>query len=401
MTAQKITGNILQRLPRAYLFFGIFCTLFIALMVFVEINNGKFWTNDLKVYFDATKDYFDGNNPYKKPYGLSSGYFKYPPTTLYFFWGLSNLNYFLAQIFHVILLGIALIGSISILHFSFLHNKSGETSNRRFALLYIAFILIIMHVVREFHMGNVNLLLLFLFVLGIRSLSSKKYFYVGLFWSLMVILKPIVILAFVPLILFQNWRVIFYLAGFGILYFLLPIIQNGWNGNLELWSSWIQSVSKHGDYIKSENSLTYLANYYFEIKSTWIPSIVIFVLLISAMIVTYIRNNKNYCCLIEFSIVFLAFTPNFFVTDTEHFLLTLPLLVLLIKMLIEEKNKIYWFILFILLIPFSFNMNDLLGHNISDIIDESGMLGISNLGFIFLYFLLSIKGSRELKLNSI
>lgn len=392
-------NNLLKRVTKTYLFFGIFCLLFICLMIFVEINNGKFWTNDFRVYYEATRDFFAGNNPYEKPYGLGSGYFKYPPTTLYFFWATSNLNYFFAQLIHVFILVVSLIGSITILHDSFLKNKLTISFKSSNLLLYFAFVLIVMHVVREFHMGNVNLLLLFFFVLGILGIKNERYFFTALFWSLMVILKPIVILAFIPLVLYKQWKLISYLAGFGLLYFILPVIQKGWNGNIDLWNSWFISVSKHGDYIVSENSLTYLVNYYFGIKSTWLPSIILLVVLISIMVINQFKSMRNAIFLPEWSIVFLAFTPNFFVTDTEHFLLTLPLLILLVRALIEKKNKIHWFIFGLLIIPFSFNMNDLLGDKISDIIDESGMLGLANLGFILMFVVITPKNKSEIQSN--
>ena len=63
MSGTKPSLNLFSKIPRAYYFFGIFCLLFVVLMVSVEINNGKFWTNDFVVYFGATKDYFSGNNP--------------------------------------------------------------------------------------------------------------------------------------------------------------------------------------------------------------------------------------------------------------------------------------------------------------------------------------------------
>jgi hypothetical protein len=44
-------------------------------MIFVEISNGKFWTNDLIVYYGATRDYLKGGSPYIHPYGLGSGFF--------------------------------------------------------------------------------------------------------------------------------------------------------------------------------------------------------------------------------------------------------------------------------------------------------------------------------------
>ena len=58
MSADK-TQSLVKRIPRGYYFFGIFCVLFVGLMVSIEIINGRFWTSDLVVYFGASKDYFN------------------------------------------------------------------------------------------------------------------------------------------------------------------------------------------------------------------------------------------------------------------------------------------------------------------------------------------------------
>jgi len=87
---------------RPYVIFSVFSLLFIALMTFVEIKNGKFWTNDLYVYYGAVKDYFNGVSPYEHAYRLNSGLFKYPPPVLYLFTPLLGFPYFAAQLVHVV-----------------------------------------------------------------------------------------------------------------------------------------------------------------------------------------------------------------------------------------------------------------------------------------------------------
>lgn len=387
MTKNTFIQSI-KKIPRAYWFFGIFCFLFTALMVFVEINNGKFWTNDFKVYYDATRDFFSGNDPYQTHYGLSSGYFKYPPTTLYFFGLVSWLPYFTAQLIHTFFLLASLILATSLFHNAIFLPIAGNDSKRYRGILYLAFVFIAIHIVREFHLGNINLMLLFLFVVGLTQME-KSNFTVAIFWSCMVILKPIVILAFIPLLFFKKWRIIVWMAGFGIIFFLVPIVNVGWTGNIALWTNWFNAIGAHGDYIISENSLTYLTNYYLGIKSAWLPSIIALVVLVIFLYLDAIKYQFSKQKILHHAIVLLAFTPNFFVTDTEHFLLSLPLLLLVIKLLVELKNKWFWIPFVLLIIPFSFNSNDLLGRNLSDYFDERGMLGIVNLGFIIFYLILS------------
>ncbi len=380
----------LNKIPRAQVYFGIFFILFVALMEFVEIKNHKFWTNDFEVYYGATKDYFSGNNPYIKNYGLDTGFFKYPPTTLYFF-GLAILfKYFFAQVIHIIVL------SISFLISTFLLNKiifvePSKSQKSTFGIYFLGFIFIVIHIAREFHMGNVNLILLGLFSLGLWYLKAQKQLHVAIFWSIMVVLKPIVILAFIPLFFFKQWKTMIYMILFGLIFLAFPIVFSGWNGNILLWKDWFASIAKHGEYLYSENSLTYLTEYYFHIQSAWIPSLIVLLILVGLMLYCIKIGKTSIQDLIIWSIILLGFTPNFFVTDTEHFVLSLPLLLILLNKIIQTKKIIHWFLFILLIIPFSLNSNDILGRNISDFIDEIGLMGISNLGFILMFLVLYFK----------
>ena len=372
--------NKFSQIPNGYYFFGIFCVLFVVLMVTVEMVNGKFWTSDLAVYYGATNDYFDGINPYKDYYELPTGYFKYAPTTLYFFYPMVWLKFFIVQILHTTLLTLSLWISISVLHYLFVY-REGE--RKLFGILYLSFSFIAIHVVREFHMGNVNLLLLFFFTFGMWNYSRHKQGIGAIWWSIMIVLKPIVILTFIPLLFLKKWKVIGYMALCGILYFILPIFYSGFNGLSAVWWNWYEAISNHSNHVQSENSLSYLLRYYTGFQSEWGASNA-FLVLLMVFLAWSIWKYKTLNT-IQWLTLFLAFCPNFFVTDTEHFLLSGPLLIVLLKQLFEQKNAILWVIYSICILFFSFNANDLLGSQISDPLDRAGLLGLTNLIFIVMY----------------
>lgn len=394
MSQENRRINALTKIPRGYYFFGIFCVLFVGLMVVIETNNGKFWTNDFVVYFEATKDYFSGNNPYEVNYGLDTGYFKYAPTTLYFFSPAVLLHFSVAQLIHTFFLLVSLISSMWIIHRMFILQDVGK---KRIGLLYIGFAMIAPHIAREFHMGNVNLLLLFFFCIGLFALEMKKDLQVAVFWSIMIILKPIVILAFIPLLFYKKWKIIFTMGGIGLLFFLLPILFSGFNGTIELWSNWLDAIILHGKYLESENSLTYLLHRFTGIKSTWGASLVFLSLLTGVLV--WNKRKLNSISLVEWVVVFFAFCPNFFVTDTEHFLLSIPLIMMLFKELIRVNSLVYWIPFGVSVFFFSLNINDLLGHAISNVIDENGLLGVANMTFIVLFCV--IRTSQHVNKSSV
>lgn len=387
--------DLIRKIPRAYYIFGAVALLFCSILTLVEIKNGKFWTNDFRVYYDAVNDFFRGNDPYIQNYGLDSGYFKYPPFTLYLFSFFTVVPFWVGQLFHTILLAFSLIVSFPLLK-NLAEKTSGiQVSGKKTWILYVAFLLIAIHLTREFHLGNINLLLLLLFSLGLSGLNKGKVFQTALFWGLMAVLKPIMIMAFIPLLFWKKWKIILLLCGFGIFFFLFPVLHLGWNGSLNLWLHWFRAIGAHGEYIVSENSITYFASHYFGIVSAWIPSLLCLLVLAAIMTFDLLSNRNGKNQMMRWTIIYTAFTPNFFVTDTEHFLLAAPLLIFLLFMLPEINRVPYWIAFAIGALLFSFNSNDLLGRELSDYFDAQGILGIGNIVFIITFLLISRKQSRN------
>lgn len=374
-----------KHFSKPHLIFYIFVGVFLGLFVTVESINQKLWTNDFRVYYGAVNDFFEGNNPYEKSYGLNTGYFKYPPFTLYLFSILKLLPYWLAQWVHLFLSAMALMISIPLLKSI---GENFSVGRRQTWILYFSFFCISIHLVREFHMGNVNLILLGFFTIGLYFINSKSIWGTVICWSLMIILKPIMILSLIPLIFFKKWILIFAVGTAGIFFFLFPVIHLGWNGNLSIWTGWYQSVAEHGDYIVSSNSLKYLSNYYLGTQSEWIPSLAGLTLLTGVMYFSYFKQHSSPVKLSDWIIIFTAFIPNFFVTDTQHFLLSVPLIIFLLLELSQRKSIFPWIIFGLGFILFSLNSNDLLGKELVSYLSDHGSVGIGNMIFILLFIVL-------------
>jgi len=60
--------------------------LFVLVLALVlEVVNGRFWLNDLKVYVMAADALRQGQPVYGLPFGLDTGFYKYAPGVLYLF----------------------------------------------------------------------------------------------------------------------------------------------------------------------------------------------------------------------------------------------------------------------------------------------------------------------------
>lgn len=383
-----------MKISRSSLYFYVFLLLFCVLFVVVESLNGKLYTNDFLVYFGATHDFFDGKSPYQHSYGLSTGFFKYTPTTLFLFGTYTWIPFYFAKGIHLLFLVVALIGSFGLL------TKMIDQKFRfefKTGLLLLAFLTIATHIVRELHLGNINLILLVLFLLGSYLHTRQKQIGHIVCWGLMIILKPIVLFILIPWLMKHEWKFIFSIGFLGLFFLIFPLFFVGWNGNLVLWQDWLNAISEHGDYITSYNALSYLGSFYFSLPSNWLlPSI--FLVLLSAYAFYDLQiSNENKFDLTAWSILFLAFSPNFFITDTQHFLLSLPLIFLLIYQLKTAKSGLAWIVFGIGFFGFSLNSSDLWGKEFAHQMDVFGLLGLSNLLWIGLFIFNSYYFNREIK----
>jgi hypothetical protein len=359
--------------------YSLLMTVFALLFVSVELNNEKLYANDFRVYYEATKDFFNGNNPYIHPYGLDTGYFKYPPTTLLFFAPASWFSFSLVKIIHVLLIYLSLLIALPL--WQRMISYVFEIKAPKW-LLSLGFFVIAIHLTREFHMGNVNVLLLVSFVLGAWFYHKSEYYTSSFFYGMMLILKPIMLLVIVPIVLYRNWKMIGLLTAWGLLFFLGPILIWGWETNWKLWDGWVKSVTSHGEYISNPSSLQFMIPNLLGQPHSWIPSLIGLVLLLIYWFIMDFKDHQNMKSFWFWTVALLGFIPNFFVTDSQHFLLSIPTVLTLVLFISNIKSKIGWILYCLGMLLFSFDSMDLWGRELSTKFTEWGILGIGNLIFI-------------------
>ena len=386
--------DLLKRDNRYLLYFGLFCSFFVGLMTFVEIKNGKFWTNDLFVYVNASKDYFSGNTPYEKAYGLTSGLFKYPPTSLYFLWPMKTLGYFSIQLIHTVLSLLSFLIVVTVLHRNLRQSLTNSMGKNYAWVLWLSFVFVAIHLVREFHMGNINLQLLALFALGWSALKRRKMKSAAVLLAIVILFKPFMLLIIFPM--FRSYRKeILGIGLLGMVFFVVPFIFNGWTGGMNLWSEWFAAVLRHGDYQVNHDSLSSLISFYTGFKNEWLPVLLFSLLILGILFIDIYKTQR--ISPEEWMCVLLAFTPNLFKTDTQHFMFSLPLIFLLIQSLIQRRNILLWLVFGVFMAGFSLNSNDLLGKELGAAVTEHGILGLANLGLVILFIFLKFNTIHEEK----
>jgi len=370
---------------RPYVIFAVFSLLFIALMTFVEIKNGKFWTNDLYVYYGAVKDYFNGVSPYEHAYRLNSGLFKYPPPVLYLFTPLLGFPYFAAQLVHVVFSWLGLTISLILLHKLTFYPVLKKV--KKIGILWGSFALIALHVVREFHMGNINLQLLLLLSVGFIFIQHQKVVLATVCFTLVILFKPFFVILLFPF-LFNELKFFLRVCSLGLGISLITFLFTG----MDLWQQWAAAVLRHGDYQVNHDSAGAIVKQYFGFDGE--GAVAILVLFCAFMVILVDKLRLHRMLTIEWVILLVALVPSVFKTDTQHFLMTIPLLVGMLNELSERKKGYLWLIFGVLVLGFSFNSNDLLGKELSSFVTQWGFLGLSNLGLIVFYVYLKFSRSN-------
>jgi len=191
---------------RFILFGALICaTIFVA-----ENVNGRFHLNDFKVYYYAAKALTQGKQVYQIPFGLDTGYYKYSPFTLLLFVPYTGFSFEVAGIFHFILLSVCTLTAIIFIYqlvttyFFEGKSKSGP--------LFLIFICILLHVFRELHLGNINIILVLLISFAVYCSLKSKPFIAGCLLGLVIVTKPYFLLLILPLIAYRKIKILSALA---------------------------------------------------------------------------------------------------------------------------------------------------------------------------------------------
>lgn len=387
--------SILENYKKNKVFYWFTLCLF-AVIVLFEIKNGRFEMSDFKVYYLAGKAFFNGNPIYGVHFGLDSGYYKYSPAFILLFSPYLLFGYKTACIIHGFMLSFATIISIvtikNILNNTILHKEI----KHKHLTIFVIFV-IMNHLFREIHLGNVNMFIVMLLCLGIQKTLEEKHLLSGLFIALAIFIKPYLIVLALPLLFHKKMKTILSLSIWSGLLFILPVVFLGFNAFVVLNKQWIHEIFQHGGYLYSNHSFTSLirkyvtlrvndhSHLYFLIAVIFIYTVIYFISLKKISVLS--ENNNNKAMIFSYFIL-LALLPNILITDTEHFLYSTPIILFSIYYLYRNNNLKYTIAFALFSILYGINSTDLLGRDLSGKFEENGILGLANLGLIITFLLL-------------
>jgi hypothetical protein len=388
-------NNKEQEISNSLIGFSIFVGIICILNLVLNIVNGRFWLSDFKVYYMAAKTLLSGGQVYLQSFADGSGFYKYSPFTLFFFLPYGLFNYTVASIIHFLILSFSFWYSFIVIRKILMDYFVVGSVKHEGLLLSLALICILLHLVRELYLGNINIILLLLSALVLRSFLSGKQFTGGLLFGIVLLTKPFFLILIIPLILRKQWKALKWLFLTLVIGLVLPFIYPGPGKALILYSDWLKIMLIHDQGFPGMNSLDYILQYYFfPALPTYAGRIIILMagLAIAFFILVNRRSEKNDGSSKELAtsnfifewFLIIALIPNLVKTDSEHFLSSLPILIFIIYY-IAFKRK-YWLIpvMIILIFFYGGNSYDLLGRDLSLKLFSMGLLGLSNILIIIL-----------------
>lgn len=396
---------------RKYIPFVVFAALLLAAIFTIEKINGRLWLSDFKVYYSAAEALLNGRQVYGIPFGLDTGFYKYAPFVAMLFVPYTFFPYEIAMVLHFAILSIVTIATIILLARllrKYFGPVSGKTEN---IFMSFALLCILLHLVRELHLGNINMLLLFLASSGLIFSLQSRHILSGIFIGIAIIIKPYFLVLILPFIAAGKWRTLLSIAVTLIFSLLLPMPFLGYTQNILLHQQWLGSMREHSSYLSSNHTIQSLLNHYLELQTGNLFSyFLITVVCMGYLFLFFFIKNRyqkaeyerisepfffisGYFCL-------LAIIPNLVITDTEHFLLSLPLIMILLRYISGKKNYLVMAAFIILIFFYEGNSTDLLGKNLSNRFEETGLLGISNLIMVASVLLLNFfNANKAAKIN--
>lgn len=370
-----------------------------AVIVSLEIINHRFEMNDFKVYYLAGKAFFNNQEIYGVQFGLASGYYKYSPVFLLIFSPYLIFGYKTACILHAFILAIATIQTLISIKEIYQKLINQREIQNHYLFIFAIFI-IVNHLFREIHLGNLNMILVMLLSLGIQQILNEKKILPGFFIALAIFIKPYLIILAIPLFFHKKFGLLMSLSAWLGILLISPITYLGFDKFILMNKHWIHEIFQHGAYLYSNHTFTSLirqyvtealndhSHLYFLISFIFIYILIYFTLLKKHSV----KSEKNNHTILVFSyFILLALVPNILITDTEHFLYSTPIILFSIYTLESIQNTKLKIAYVVFSILYGINSPDILGKFLSGKFEDYGILGLSNLGLIVVFILLQRK----------
>lgn len=363
--------------------FLIVATLLVLASLVLEHLNDRFWLNDFRVYYMAADNMRHGLPIYGEVFGEDTGLYKYAPVVLYFFQPYTFLPYTTAGVLHFLLIGILLMACFAVIERSLSHFTSDLPKPALRAIIGLLCIAVLL--VRELHMGNINMGLILLAALGVERFLVGKRISAGLVWGIVWLIKPYLLLMIVPLVIRREWRVLRTAASTMLAGLLLPMAIEGPRMWWELLREWVGSMLYHTQVMESPDRFGAILGKPWGLASSTLLDMVfialagVFLFLLAWKDRTEEKEGLASVKNKAFELwLAMALVPNLVITDQQHFMFSLPLILFILSWLFRQKDLPVLFLFILSMLLYATRSSDLWGNSLENTLVGHGVLGSGN-----------------------
>lgn len=392
--------------------FTIIFSAIAGLLFIAESINGRLWLNDFRVYYGAASALLNGDPLYGVAHGLDSGLFKYAPVMALFYVPFALLPYSLAASIQYVLITGVFIGAILRMDRA-IRAHLFPTREGLYMPLFLTALVVVVHLHRELHLGNINVLLLGLLIVGLDDLLCGKPSRAGVLLGLASLAKPH-FLVLLPLLLMRGYWRSSALSVFTVVAGLMaPALVLGPHASWTLHQEWLGEMAKHNAALiyTGGNAYNAVDTVYSFLHRALLQHILpgtdrteVYVVLgviavaTGALVLHDLRAERKGATngssfLLEFFII-LALVPSITLTDTNHFLFSTPLVMVVMAHTIPKAQPSWLrYAAIPVFLAYGGNWADALGP-LSDRMVHYGILGIANMGLILIGSVLLLQRSN-------
>lgn len=378
--------------------FFVFATVLVLAALALEHINGRFWLNDFRVYYMAATNLREGLPIYGVVFGEDTGLYKYLPFPLYFFIPLTYLDFQTAATVHWLLMGAMLMACFAVMERAIVRAVGPVPKPALRAMLGLLCIAVLL--VRELHLGNINLGLLFLVLFGVERHLSGKPWAAGISLGIAWLIKPYLLLMIVPLVVRRSWKTLGAAFAAMLAGLLLPMMQEGPAHWWEMLQEWGRAVARHNLTIESPDRLGAIITKLFHTAPSTTLDLALIALagaLLAAATWYGMRHELAGNVAADRAMELwtaCAVVPNLVITDQQHFMFTLPLVLYILARLFERNDRLVLVLFLLALIPYATRSSDLWGSALEDAFTGHGVLGSGNLFLVSVAWVAHIRYLR-------
>lgn len=375
-------GAVIRRAKSKGLPFGWFCLAFFCLFYCIQNHNHRFGMADFRVYYSAAQNLLNNKPIYNQAFGQASGLYKYSPVALLAFIPFAVLPYFLAATLYFALLAAFIFMAIKKAQSFADRLEPGAKASAVFP--YLLLLIGGAHFYRELHLGNINSILLFFAMLAMELLKRGKNTSPGILLGIIVLFKPHFAIVLAVLLIFKRFKP-FTLSIVTIVFgALAPGLYFGFKGDFLVHRQWLLTMVGHNapdELLKAPNTLQHVVSLFVHNGFPGMNALVTLVAMavIYCMILFLKKAYPSNFGGNDFSLPYylcIAVIPVVTLTDTEHFLLAVPVIAYLIANFNRQALGLKLLIV-LACILYGGNWFDVWGRTLSDAIERAGVLGIA------------------------